>query len=170
MTRLGRGRSPCLLPEPHLSHQGHWKVRRRSGSSYHAQLGCMPVRRSLPLLLVFIRSAQNAADRLRARLVSSSRSHDIAARMGLREILSPGDQWSRPGASRVARLARPHTSGVRGIEAETRKPGQETKISTKGHKTKAPTARPHRSRPNGGAGVSRLLLRSESCLTSTQSH
>ena len=111
-------------------------------------------------------------NRLRARLVSSFRSRDIAARMDLREVLSPGNQWSRPDATCSARLARPHTSGVRGIEAETSKPGQETKISTKDHKTKAPTARPHRacSHPNGGEGVSRLLLGSDSCSTSTQSH
>ena len=29
---LGSGRRPCLLPAAHLSHQCHWKVRRRSGS------------------------------------------------------------------------------------------------------------------------------------------
>jgi hypothetical protein len=58
--------------------------------------------------------------------------------MDLREVLSPGDPWSRPDASRSARLARAHTSGVRGIEAEICKPGQETKISTKDHETKIP--------------------------------
>ena len=106
-------------------------------------------------------------NRIRARLVSSFRSRDIAARMDLREVLSPGDQWSRPDATRSARFARPHTSGVRGIEAEICKPGHETTISTKDHKTKAPTARPHRQcaypkrecRQLGGEGVSRVLRR-----------
>ena len=29
---VGSDRHPCLLPAVHLSHQCHWKVRRRSGS------------------------------------------------------------------------------------------------------------------------------------------
>ena len=74
---------------------------------------------------------------------------------------SAGDQWSRPDATRNARLARPHTSGARCTKAEAFKPGQETEIQTKDHKTKAPTARPCRPcwHPHGGEAVSRLLLR-----------
>jgi TolB-like protein len=58
------------------------------------------------------------------------------------------------------------------VEGSVRKDGDKLRIvsqlniSTKDHKTKAPTARPHRpcSHPNGGEGVSRLLLRSDSLL------
>jgi hypothetical protein len=76
---------------------------------------------------------------------------------------------SGPGQTRIAVQESPSPTRV---AYATPKPGQETKISTKDHKTKTPTARPHRpcSHPNGGEGVSRLLLRSDSCSTSTQSH
>ena len=86
-------------------------------------------------------------NRLRARLVSRFRSRDIATGMDLREVLPPSDPWSRPDASRSARLAKPHTSGARCSKAEACKPRQETKTPTKDHETKTSTeqriARPH---------------------------
>ena len=68
-----------------------------------------------------------------------------------------------PGQTRVAvqDLPGPTRVAFAASKPKSSKPGQETKISTKDHKTKAPTARPHRpcSHPNGGEGVSRLLFR-----------
>ena len=79
---------------------------------------------------------------------------------------------SGPGQTRVAVQDLPGPTRV-AFAASKPKPVSRVKkprSQTKDHKTKAPTARPHRSHPNGGEGVSRLLLRSDSCLASTQLH
>lgn len=73
--------------------------------------------------------AISVAYRLRVRLVSSSRSRDIAARMDLREVLSRSYKWSRPDAGCNARVASSHTSGgVKPAEPSLRS-GQESNES-----------------------------------------